>query len=116
MNRFLIIFLLLLLPLGLWGCKRSGDISRPENIAPWKDSDSKGIGSVSEEGQLMGFAESQEDAEALAELYGITLVEYQNGLALFHTDEDPKEVIRRGQEKGWQELSLNRVQKLPEAP
>lgn len=116
MNRFFIIFLLLLLPLGLWGCKRSGDISRPENIAPWKDSDSKGIGSAGEEGQLMGFAESQEDAEALAELYGITLVEYQNGLALFHTDEDPKEVIRRGQENGWQELSLNRVQKLPEAP
>ena len=67
MNRFLIIFLLLLLPLGLWGCERSGDISRPENIAPWKDSDSKGTGSVSEEGQLMGFAESQEDAEALGE-------------------------------------------------
>ena len=107
MNRFLIIFLLLLLPLGLWGCKRSGDISRPENIAPWKDSDSKGIGSVSEEGQLMGFAESQEDAEALAELYGIELVDFGYQIALFRTQENPREVIRRGRENGWPELSIN---------
>lgn len=61
------------------------------------------------EAQLLGEAESREKAEELAELYGITLVEYKNRLARFHTDEDPREVIRRGKDNGWPELVLNRV-------
>ena len=116
MNKFLVILLLLLLPVGLWGCKHSGDASSTLESIPATGSVPEELGALSEQGQLMASAETREDAEALAELYGITLVEYRNRLALFYTDEDPREVIRRGTENGWQELSLNRVQKLPEAP
>ena len=64
------------------------------------------------EAQLLGEAGSRKDAEELAELYGITLVEYKNGVARFHTEEDPREVIRRGKDNGWPELVLNRISHL----
>lgn len=63
----------------------------------------------SKEAPLICSASSQEEAEAIAEQYGITLVEYSDGTAAFYTDEDPREVIRRGIEQGWTELSLNRI-------
>ena len=66
---------------------------------------------VSPEAQLLAKTETEAEAEELAELYGITLVKYRNGLARFHTEEDPRAVIRRGQENGWPELTLNRVSK-----
>lgn len=66
---------------------------------------------VSDEGQLIAKAESQEEAQAIAELYGITLVEFKRNLALFYTEEDPRAVIQRGQENGWPELTLNHVAK-----
>lgn len=64
---------------------------------------------VNPSGQLMAEAEDHTAAEKLAEQYGITLVEYQEGLAVFFTEEDPQEVIRRGEENGWPQLSLNRM-------
>jgi len=66
-------------------------------------------GDVSADGQLKGRAETQKEAEEIAALYGIELVDFQNGLALYYTEEDPKEVIRRGEENDWPQLSLNRT-------
>jgi len=65
--------------------------------------------SVYAKAQLLCGTDTLEDAEELAELYGITLVGYKNGLARFHTEEDPRDVIRRGKDNGWPELVLNRV-------
>ena len=59
--------------------------------------------------QLIGGATSREEAEGIAELYGITLVEFRNGLARFHTEEDPRDVIQRGEDNGWPKLELNQV-------
>lgn len=59
--------------------------------------------------QLLGEAGSLEEAQTIAELYGITLVEYKNGLGRFHTEEDPRDVIQRGKENGWPELVVNHV-------
>ena len=67
---------------------------------------------ISEKTPLIAEAETLEEAEALAELYGITLVEFNLGLASFTTEEDPKDVIRRGQENNWPELTLNRLSQL----
>ena len=62
---------------------------------------------VSQEGQLMAMAQSLEEAQTLAELYGIELVDFSYQIALFRTQENPREVIRRGQQNGWPELSIN---------
>lgn len=62
--------------------------------------------------ELLRSVESLEEAERLAECYGITLVEYIDGLAVFTTEEDPRDVIQRGRDNGWPELSRNSVRKL----
>lgn len=59
-------------------------------------------------GRLICAAETEEQAREIGELYGIELLDYQYGLALYFTEEDPNAVIKRGREQGWPELSLDR--------
>ncbi len=59
--------------------------------------------------ELLTLVKTEEEAEQLAELYGIELVEYGNGLAVFHTEENPYDVIWRGEENGWPELEINYI-------
>ena len=57
--------------------------------------------------ELFTMTDTKEEAEQLAELYGIELVEWNSGVASFHTEEDPSAVIDRGKEKGWPLLEIN---------
>jgi hypothetical protein len=66
-----------------------------------------GCVSVDPGAQLLCLVEDRKAAEELAGLYGIELVDYDEGIALFYTEEDPRAVIAEGREKGWRELSLN---------
>jgi len=62
------------------------------------------------EGQeLLCLAESQEKAQEIAKMYGIELVSFNEGVATFHTEGDPNEVIKMGVEKGYPPLELNQV-------
>lgn len=58
---------------------------------------------------LMAAVESEEEARSIAEMYGITLVSFEDGVALYRTDEDIFEVIARGQENGYPQLSINYI-------
>lgn len=58
---------------------------------------------------LMAAVQTEEEAQELAGQYGIELVSFENGIALYHTDEDPFAVIARGQENGYSQLSINFV-------
>lgn len=108
LSALLLAMLMLLSACGRPPAKENPAQTKPvTDSAPGKES-GKTPDKVSESAPLMAEAESQEAAEELAELYGITLVEFRSGLATFFTEEEPKEVIRRGQEKGWPELTLNR--------
>lgn len=62
---------------------------------------------VDPNGQLFCLAEDQTQAEEVAALYGISLVEFEEGVAVFYTEEDPDAVIEKGLANGWPELSLN---------
>jgi len=62
---------------------------------------------ITEGKELVALAETEEEAKAIAEQYGIELVEFSYGVATFHTEEDPRDVIARGEENGWPTLSLN---------
>ncbi len=64
---------------------------------------------ISKDEPLMCIAESQEEAEEIAGLYGITLVRYENKVARFFTEENLDAVIQRGRENGWVQLSYNRI-------
>ena len=59
------------------------------------------------ETQLMALTDTRAEAEDIARQYGITLVSWREGLALFFTEEDPETVVRRGAKNGWPELSVN---------
>ena len=61
--------------------------------------------------ELTAMVQTEEEAQRIAELYGIELVSYKFGLAAFHTEEDPNEVIRRGKENGWPTLEINYLRK-----
>ena len=58
---------------------------------------------------LMAETKTEEDAREIAEQYGIEFVSFENGIALYHTEEDPFEVIARGQENGYPRLSVNYI-------
>lgn len=64
------------------------------------------------ENPLMALVDTQEEAQEIAELYGITLVSYENGVAVYQTDEDPFQVIARGDENGYPQLSINLIRTL----
>ncbi len=57
--------------------------------------------------ELLCLAESEEEAEKTAEQYGIELVSFRNGVAVFHTEDDPVKVIQYGISQKWTRLSLN---------
>ncbi len=59
--------------------------------------------------ELLCLADSKEEAQKIADMYGIELVKYGMGVATFHTEEDPYEVIARGKKEGYPELSLNGI-------
>lgn len=61
------------------------------------------------ENQLMALVETEDEAEVIAEQYGIELVSFADGVAAFRTEEDPHEVIARGEENGFTQLYLNYV-------
>ena len=62
-----------------------------------------------DENALAGAADSEQQAQEIAEQYGIELISYENGIAVYHTDEDPYEVIARGEENGYPPLSINYI-------
>ena len=72
------------------------------------------VGELAEGEELMCLADSEAEAQKIAEQYGISLVLFNYGVATFHTEEDPSVVIQRGIDNGWPELSLNRANKLEE--
>ena len=60
--------------------------------------------------QLIAEAEDRAEAEKIAQLYGIELMEYRSGLATYYTEEEPNRVIAR-REPDWPELYRNYIAK-----
>ena len=123
MGRYITVGLLILLAAALVsGCRKNvaSETIPPKTVpaetAPLETIPTPGFaetvpGDISQKGQLMASAETLEEAQKLAELYGIELVDYSYQIALFRTEEDPRAVIQRGKENGWPELSLNHTAK-----
>lgn len=62
------------------------------------------------EGELLAIVETKEQAEEIADLYGITLKSWNTTkVAVFVTSRDIYDVIAEGKEKGWPELSPNTI-------
>lgn len=72
-------------------------------------------GAVSEAEPLMALVDTREEAEAIAQQYGITFVSFRDGIATFYTDEDPEQVISRGRENGYAALYINYARELSDS-
>lgn len=92
---------------GITGCSRN----IPEPI-PAASSGPEAPVHIQEGRELMCLAENRAEAQNIADTYEIELVSFAYGVAVFHTEETPADVIRRGHENGWKELSVNTGRKL----
>ena len=67
--------------------------------------------SSSEEGkkeiEMIALAEDQEEAEKIAELYGIELSSFSEGVAVYTTDKDPQDLKETGDINGYPTLTVN---------
>lgn len=61
------------------------------------------------EQQLIALVETEEEARSIAEQYGIEFVSFSEGVAEYKTDENPNDVIARGESNGFPPLYLNMV-------
>lgn len=57
--------------------------------------------------ELIGMADSKEEAEKLAEDYEIELISYSEKIAVFQTDKSYDEILEIGKKKKLTELSIN---------
>ena len=83
----------------LVGCVRKPQEIHAESVTP----------ECAEGQELFCLASSQENAQEIADMYGIELVSFSEGVATFHTEENPVDVINRGIEKGYPVLELNSI-------
>ncbi|MGN0306598.1 MAG: hypothetical protein ACI4DN_00125 [Lachnospiraceae bacterium] len=56
---------------------------------------------------LIANVETNEEAEEIAELYGIILISFEDKVAIYETEKDPQELIRMGEEKGYPAIGIN---------
>lgn len=125
MKRIVLALGLILLSMAaLYGCGKDHEfteLTRDDANADWKplptpvnedellpqtDIDPISAGS-SDSPQLTALADSLEEAQEIADLYGIELDSYSYGVAAYHTDKDISELIRLGLENDYPTLAPN---------
>ena len=62
-----------------------------------------GSGTVS----MVALADTKEEAERIADLYGITLVSFDYGVAVYETTKNPQELIELGEKNQYPAIGIN---------
>lgn len=62
---------------------------------------------VREGRELFCLSDTRTEAEETARQYGIELVSFHDGVAVFHCEGDAVSLIETGKKNGWKQLSLN---------
>ena len=118
----LVLGLILLAAVGLWGCGGKKELTKvavDDNIPKLQklgDKNDFSVESSENDGstttELTALADNQEEAEEIAELYGIELSSYSYGVATYTTDKNPQELIELGIENEYPALIQNYEQEL----
>ena len=118
----LVLGLILLAAVGLWGCGGKKELTKvavDDNIQKLQklvDKNDFSVESSENDGstttELTALADNQEEAEEIAELYGIELSSYSYGVATYTTDKNPQELIELGIENEYPALIQNYEQEL----
>lgn len=118
MKRLLALLTLSVCLFGLIGCgdvytiNNTTESSQETSEEPSEISEAQLIGvkqDVVEGEELMCLCENEQEAKEIATLYEIEFVYFANGVATFTTDKNLGEVIQKGKDNGWTELSVNHV-------
>lgn len=123
----LVLGLIVLAAVGICGCggnreltRAAADESIPKLQKLESDEDDSPADSaendVSAATELIALADTREEAEEIAELYGIELSTYSYGVATYTTDKNAFELIELGEENGYPALSLNHENELHTEP
>lgn len=116
--------LILLAAVGLWGCGGDKELTRvvaDDNISKLQemeliDKNGSPIDSPESEGstttELTALADTREEAEEIAELYGIELSSYSYGVATYTTNKNLQELMELGTENNYPALTPNYEQEL----
>lgn len=87
-------------------------LPRPESKL-WSSNEGDSADSESEETtSLTALAEDMEEAEKIADLYGIELESFSYGVATYTTDKDVQELMNLGEENDYPTLAPNNLNKL----
>lgn len=79
----------------------NGDSNSNSNSNSNNKTDDSGV-------ELIALVDSEEEAQEVANLYGITLKSYSLGVAVYYaTSQEPQTIIQMGIDKGYPQLSLN---------
>ncbi len=76
-----------------------------DEVAASGDSDNNG--SQETVSEFYCFVDTKEEAEKIAQAYGIELVKFEVGIASFRANEDSAKVMERGKREGLPKLSIN---------
>ena len=90
----------------LFGCERASSVSFSQLPSTVVSEPGNGY-AVGRE--LYTLVETEEEARKIAEIYGIELVDFSHGTAVFHSEKDPRNIIAKGQENGWPSLEVNSI-------
>lgn len=116
--------LVLLSAVGLWGCGGNRQITgviTDDSIPKFQKSEPAVVGDLPSDSvetdapattELVALADTREEAEKIAELYGIELSSYSSGVATYTTDKNAQELIEFGAENDYPELTPNYENKL----
>lgn len=114
----LVLGLILLTAVGLCGCgnRELARINTDENIPQLQKTDpvdedvslaDSTENDTSATTELIAMTDTREEAEEIAELYGIELSSYSYGVATYTTDKNALELMALGEENGYPALTPN---------
>lgn len=112
--------LLLLAAFVLWGCggdreyvQMNTDDTELKEFIPIEQASEETVPTPPEDSpQLTALVDTLEEAQEIADLYGIELDSYSYGVAAYRTDKDIEELLRFGQEQDYPTLEPNQTNEI----
>lgn len=123
----LVLGLIVLAAVGICGCGGNRELTRAvadesiPKLQKLESDEDDSLADSTENGdtkntELIALADTREEAEEIAKLYGIELSTYSYGVATYTTDKNAFELMEMGEENGYPALSLNHENKLHTEP
>lgn len=90
--------------------KKSEELSEPlSDSRPDVSEELQEDNGYGEATRMMALADTREEAENIASLYEMELVDFSNGVAVYETTQDPYELMKMGEMKKYPTISIDHI-------